>query len=248
MRNHDQPGCHPDAHAQTPIQSDVEAGKRLHDRECGTDGALRLAFVRQRVAEIGDDAVPLDLRDKAFEALYAGDAGFMVAGENRPIFLRVVAVRQSGRADQIAKQHGDLAALAFIVDRLARQGGRHPVDRGPLKRRHIRAARGEQYPFAMTQRDAESLEVSVGQRGQQADVHVVVFERRGIPFQTQLREPPPDVVHGPLPVCRRPLRLQHECTPVHAVEHAVECAGSLAQTTDEFRAASDVSLAVPVHQ
>ena len=112
----DAPGVHAGAHAHLPAAGPRRAAvERLHageDVEPAAHGAPDVVLVRLREAEIDQHAVAQVLRDVA---VVAGDrlgAHPLVFGEQLVQVLGVERLRQLGRADQVAHQHGELAPLA----------------------------------------------------------------------------------------------------------------------------------------
>jgi hypothetical protein len=70
-------------------------------------------LVSNGIAEVGHNAVALNLLHVAVETLDRGDGGFVVARHDAPVFFGVKAIGQRGGTHQIAEQHRHLTALAF---------------------------------------------------------------------------------------------------------------------------------------
>jgi hypothetical protein len=67
--------------------------------------------VRLRVAEVDHHPVAEVLGDVSVEALGSGDADPAILADDLAQLLGVDALRQLGRADEVAEHHGELAAL-----------------------------------------------------------------------------------------------------------------------------------------
>src|SRR5262245_54051361 len=75
--------------------------------------ALSFPLVRERIAEEGHDPIAVPLIDVT---LVAGDAHstLILIAPNDPLQdFRIDSIGQLGKADHIAEQHGELAALPF---------------------------------------------------------------------------------------------------------------------------------------
>jgi hypothetical protein len=86
--------------------------------------------VRARPAEIGQDAVAQELGNVPLEPADDLGAGSVIGAHDLAQVLRIQARRQLGRADQVAKQNGELAAFGLgrprRRDRLCARGGAVP--------------------------------------------------------------------------------------------------------------------------
>ena len=169
VADHDQTGGDPDPHLQPRIGRGVETGHRLDQRQTGPHRPLGIVLVGARIAEIGEHPVAHVLGDKPAATLDDRGGAAVIAADHRPQILRVEPRRQRRRADQIAEQHRQLPPLGLglmLTGRWRRcglLGGAQPRN-------------GAEQPFAVPHRDAELLEVGVGQLGQDLTVDLVLAE------------------------------------------------------------------------
>ena len=91
------------------------------------DRPLGVILMSPRVAEVGEHAVPHVLGDVPLEARYLASYHLLVFANRPTHLLRIEPRRQLGRADQVAEQDSELAALSFGGSRpdgvLGRMGG-----------------------------------------------------------------------------------------------------------------------------
>ncbi len=124
----DESGRDADAHLQMTCLRNIELRQGVDDLQPRANGALGLAFVRQRIAEEGDDAITQALEHVALVAGYAHRAGILVAADDVSQYFGINARGQLGEPHHVAEQHGELTALACLAR--ARGSGRGPqVDR-----------------------------------------------------------------------------------------------------------------------
>ncbi len=81
--------------------------------EPGPHGPLRIIFMRQRVAEVDQQAIAEILRDMPLKAGNHFGAGVLIGPHDLPELFGVKLRRERGRADQITKQHGKLTAFCL---------------------------------------------------------------------------------------------------------------------------------------
>ena len=107
--------CNTDARAQFFLRGQVffcgQSGDRLHYCEAGLNGALRVVFVRVRIAEIYHRAVAMMSRDKAVEAGNGFGNAAPVAGDDCAKIFGIEPRGERSRSDQVTKQHRKLPAL-----------------------------------------------------------------------------------------------------------------------------------------
>jgi hypothetical protein len=162
--------------------------------------ALGIVLVGPRIAEIGQHAVAHVLGDKAAAASDdLGDAA-VIGADDRAQILRVEPRRQRGRPDQVAEHHRQLPPLGLGRRRC---GWRRHLGRlfGEGRRQSAFAQRCDrlQQLQARTERQAEPLQMGLGQLRQHLGVDLVLTERRLIPLQPQIAKPRRDI-HAALPV------------------------------------------------
>jgi hypothetical protein len=108
---HHQPGRDADARLQRQARLHRERAHRLDHRAAGMNGALRVILVRHRIAEIGQQSVAQIIADHAAEPPHGRFAGLKKRIQNGAQILRIKPSGKTGRADQIAKHHGQLPAF-----------------------------------------------------------------------------------------------------------------------------------------
>ena len=107
----DQPGRDADAGLQRPTIRTCQAPDSGDEFQPGTDRAFGRVFLRSRKAEIRQDAVAQVLCDMAVVSADDRGADLAVLVQQAAHVLGVELTGEPGRADQIAEDHGDLAAL-----------------------------------------------------------------------------------------------------------------------------------------
>ena len=112
-RHHDNSRGNSDSHLETPDRRHFQVGYRLDDLQRRPDRPGSLALVRQGKAEKGQDAIAQEPIDVTVIAADAGLAGVFVLPDNGLQELGIDLQGQLREPDQIAKQHRELAALAF---------------------------------------------------------------------------------------------------------------------------------------
>jgi hypothetical protein len=119
--------AHPyvDFSVKTLADSLVDDLDVFDDSKCGLGRENRVIFVRDRVAEIGHHAVAQKLRDVALVPMNGVLADALVAGQKIVQVFRVEPHRERRRVGEIAKEQGEMSALALgrpSADRLAARG------------------------------------------------------------------------------------------------------------------------------
>jgi hypothetical protein len=90
----------------------VERHQRVHDRQAGTDRAFRIILAGGGPAEVDEQPIAEVLGDVAAEARDGAGGGLLVLRDEVAPVLGVELLRERRRADQVAEQHRQLAALA----------------------------------------------------------------------------------------------------------------------------------------
>jgi hypothetical protein len=109
IADHGKPSGDAETHAQ--ILSRRQAADRLDYRQPGAHRTLGIVLMRPRITEIDQHPVAHIFRDKAVEAADRIADRTVVAADQLPQILRVMAGRQCRRADQITEHHRQLAAF-----------------------------------------------------------------------------------------------------------------------------------------
>jgi hypothetical protein len=92
---------------------DIQGGDGLDHVEAGVHGTPGLVFMRLGVAKIDQQPVAEILRDIALQALDDLGIGGLIGPDHRTQVFGVELTGQLGRADEVTKQHGELAALGL---------------------------------------------------------------------------------------------------------------------------------------
>ena len=127
----DRPGVHPDPHGERRPgrEGRIQRPHRVENRETRTDRSFGVVLPRGRPAKVHEEPVAEVLRHVAAEARHRGGGRPMVRLDHVAPLLGVELLRQRRRADQVAEQHGELAALARRHRRVGLGGRRrhgHP--------------------------------------------------------------------------------------------------------------------------
>ena len=143
-------GGNPDPHLDPQVVArrhlEMETSDGFQDSESGAHGALRVVLVRLGKAEIHHQAVAKALSDVALEPLHHHLAHTEGLSDDRPVILRVEPGCQLGGTDQIAEQHGELAAFPRRSGKVRRRT-RRPDDR-PRRRGLTGRRRRSRHPDA----------------------------------------------------------------------------------------------------
>jgi hypothetical protein len=87
--------------------------ERLDDFDAGVDRSRCIVFVSMRESEVRQNAVAHVSGNEAIVARDNLARAFLIAAYDIAQVLGVERVRQLGRSHEIAKHHGELAALGF---------------------------------------------------------------------------------------------------------------------------------------
>src|SRR6267154_6045579 len=98
-------------HARAQFFFRRQGGDRLYQCEASLNGALRVVFVRLRIAKIYHRTVPMMSRDKAVEAGNGFSNAAPVAGDDCAEVFGIEPRGERGRSDQVTKQDRKLPAL-----------------------------------------------------------------------------------------------------------------------------------------
>jgi hypothetical protein len=116
VSDHYRAGVQADAHGQArPVPSGecgVEQPQGVHDRQARPDRAFRVVLARGGPAEVDEQAIAELAGDVAAEAPDGAGCGLLILREEVAPLLGVELLRERRRADQVAEEHRELAALA----------------------------------------------------------------------------------------------------------------------------------------
>lgn len=177
MRHHHDSGGDADADPQPTDFRHLQTVDRLQDFQCRPDRPRGLALVCHRIAEEGDDAVAHPLIEVTVIVHEAGGAGVFVQSHDGLQHFRVDPLRQFGEPDDVAEQHRELPAFAL----LRRSGLRRSEGLVYLQ--------GRQQTLAWTERQAEFLQIVVGQDLQRRQIDFVAGEQVRVLFEPDARQP-----------------------------------------------------------
>ena len=117
--------------------------------------------MRPRIAEIDDDAVAHELGDESVIGADDRGAGLLIRPDHLACVLGIEPRRERGRTGEIAEHHGELAPLGAI-DRCGGRRGRAQI------------GNGAQQLAAMAERDAEILQILLGEIAKHGKIDVVL--------------------------------------------------------------------------
>ncbi len=122
---HDRHACmHADAHGQRhrPFRTQARAqfGDGVENLNGGLDRAPSIIFVRNGIAEVHEDAVAVELRDRAFVTADGAGRRIAIVRDDFAQIFRVDRLRQLGGPDQVAEHERHVPAF----DRRAHGGCR----------------------------------------------------------------------------------------------------------------------------
>jgi hypothetical protein len=131
-----------DADAEIESQSGVRGvhlGDRVADRECSTNGALRIVLMREWRSEQSHDRVADELLDGPAEALELCPQPQVIRREHRADVLGVHLLGAGREPDEVGEQHGNDLSLFFGL-RLPRSERRPAGEAEPRRLRVLLAA------------------------------------------------------------------------------------------------------------
>ena len=179
--DHHRPGGDGDAQLQR-----LRRGNRL-DRveqlQATGHRATGVVLMRARPAEVHRQPVAQVLRDHALVVRHHLGAGLLVGLHQRAQVFRVQPLRQRGRADHVAAQHGELATLGRAGSRGTRWRQGDTRDRGQLRS-------GLHQPDPVPQcLDPDLRQLRVAQAGQHVEIDRLLLKRHRVLRQAQPFEP-----------------------------------------------------------
>ncbi len=189
LADHDQARRDADPTGERRLAS-AEPPDRRDNRQPGPNSALGLVLMRHRPAEIGQHAVAHELRDMAFETQDLTGHGVLVASQNIAHLLRVELRRKRRRADEIDEHYCELAALGGDGHR---RGGAVGLLR-LFGRLISKLADRSKEQLARPERQAELLEVGLGELRQNLDGDLVLGKDIDILAEADRRKPSLDPV------------------------------------------------------
>ncbi len=156
----------------------------------GANRLLRLILRRRRPAEIGDHAIAQEVGDMPAMAGDRGHGRRLVVAHHLAHVLGIDAATEPGGIDQIAKPDHQLAALRVTRRRPGRRC--RIVDRGVRPECSDR----RQDDLARPHRQAELLEIGLGQMAEGAELDLVLDEHVAVALEPEPGQPLPDVSHA----------------------------------------------------
>ena len=81
--------------------------------EAGAHRPFRVVLMGARIAEINQQAIAQEPREKAVIGRQYGGTGFLIGADDCMHFFRIEARGERGRADKVAEHHRQLAALGY---------------------------------------------------------------------------------------------------------------------------------------
>ena len=183
LADHHRPGGDTDADLQRTRRGD--RFYRLDDRQGREHRPGGVVLMRARPAEIDHQPVAEVLRDLARVALDRAAAGLLVGLHQAPQVFGVEGLGERRGAHEIAEHDGYLAPFGIVLRR--RRRGRRRLD-DQLPRRLLDQPPG-------TERQADFLEIGLGQIGQNRKRDLVVVKMRRILLETESVQPIADIRH-----------------------------------------------------
>jgi hypothetical protein len=93
------------------FQAVIQGAHRLDKTQPGPDGAMRIVFMRLRIAKVDEQPITQILGNVAVKALDHLRTGGLIGLDHLAQVFRVEVTGEHGRVYQVAKQHGKLAAF-----------------------------------------------------------------------------------------------------------------------------------------
>ena len=171
-----------------------DLGHRLLDAKGGPNGALGVVLLRLRIAEASHQPIAKPLEHTPVKRRHRLRGLIKIAVDEIAPVLDVEGSREFGRADKVAEHDGDRPPFGRIG---LREGLRRAERRKRPKRRR-RLVRGKlRYRFqqssAVAKRDAEFLEVAVGEISEHVQIDLVLAKPFLVLTKTEAEEPPADI-------------------------------------------------------
>ena len=207
IADHDETGSDSDADgggmAEGTARLDRARGRQHpHDLEPGADRALGIVLVRDRIAEIDQDAVADETGGKPFIVLHHADAGLAEARDHVTNVFRIELHREQGRIHHVAEHGGELTPFGANLC---------PGLRAPHRGGLLRGLRPEQRghrplePLAVAERQSELDQIGLGQVSHDIEIEAVLCEEIGVVTKTDAFEPALQAAFR----CRARFILQH---------------------------------------
>src|SRR5258707_7350170 len=173
------------SHSQSCLGAGIESCHGRDQCQPGAYRALSIVFIRPRIAEICEHAVPHVSGNETAKLLDLLGTAVVVRANDFPQVLRVEPCRERSRANKIGEHHRELTSLGL----------------GPRSRRGSRSDLIEfrnraQYLPAMAERDTDFFEVMVGQIAENAWINVVLGKGLRVLPQAKCVEPVRNLLHG----------------------------------------------------
>ena len=187
----DEPGGNADTGLQRSAR--LEPGHRRDQLQSRPDRPLGVVLMRLRIAEINEHAVAHVFGHEPAEAAHRLGDAFLIGRNDLAQVLRVHARGQRRRTDQVGEHHRDLAAFGSVLDLRLGQRRLRRCRNGTGKLRN-RA----QYFAPITEKDAQLLQVLIGQIGQDREINAVFGKGLRVLGHAELLEPIRHLLHcGP---------------------------------------------------
>ena len=114
MFDQDQPGGDGDPHLQVDLPLGGYFAHGGDNVEAGVNGVGGVVLMRMGIPEIGEDAVPHQLREKAAPVTDDVRASLMIVVEDREEVFGIEGFGKRNGIDQIAEQHSQRTVLGFL--------------------------------------------------------------------------------------------------------------------------------------
>ena len=153
--------------------------------QAGAHRTLRVVLVRLRIAEVGEQPVDQVLRDVPLPALDDGRRRLLNRAHDAAQVLRIEALREDARADQVARHDRELAPLGGSARRIEAVARRLRIDVLVALRRGDRAV---EVPRAVAHQESMLVEQPIDRRHQAQRVTAArVVQRAGDAVAERLR-------------------------------------------------------------
>ena len=105
--------AHRQSYALLRCQPGLEGGQGVEHPQPGPHRPLGIVFVRLRIAEVHEQAIPEVLGNGALKALDDGGAGGLIGADHLTVIFGVELPGQACRLHQVTKQHRELAPFGL---------------------------------------------------------------------------------------------------------------------------------------
>ena len=158
---------------------------------------LGIILVGLRIAEIHQHAVAHVFGHEAAETAHGLGDAFLIGRNDLAQVLRVHAGGERRRADQVREHHRDLATFGGVLGLRLRCRGRFGCCRGSAGK----LTDGREQFSPMPERDAEILQILIGQMWEYRDINLVLGKALGVLGQAERGQPLRDRGHHLPPLC-----------------------------------------------